>query len=112
MTMMDVGVVRMRVRHRIVPVRMRVRFLAVPFELVHMAMMGIVRVLVRVTRRLVRVRMRVALGDVQPHSGKHQDRGDPEQRARRFGKQQQGYGRAEKRCYRKVRSRARRSQAA
>ena len=77
MAMMDVGVVRMRMRQPNVLMRMRVGPVAVRFEVVRVAMMGIMRVLVRVAHRLVSVRVSMVLRDVQPDASQHQYRRDP-----------------------------------
>ena len=77
-TMMDVGIVPMRVRQFIVPVSMRMGLLAIPFDVVRVQMMGIVCVFVRVAGGLVRVLVRMVFRDVQPDSGQHQECGDPE----------------------------------
>ena len=89
MAMMDVRIVRMRMRQPIMPMRMCMVILAVPFEVVSVAVMGIVRVLVSMLHRLVRVPMRVVLRNVQPDACEHQYRGDPEKSPGYAGEQQQ-----------------------
>ena len=75
---MQVGVVRVAVRETAMPVRMGVRFAAVPREAVAMLVMLIVRVRMRVLDRLVHVVVLMALRQVQPHAERHERRGDPE----------------------------------
>jgi len=68
MTVMTIRVVQMAVAQRRVLVEMRVRFLAVPREIVCMSMVFVVHVTVCMGERLVFVRMRVTLGEMQPGS--------------------------------------------
>ncbi|WP_426688899.1 hypothetical protein [Rhodanobacter ginsengiterrae] len=56
----------MTVRHGLVDMRMGVRLLAVPREIVRVLMMGVVAMAVVVCQRLMRVLMLVALAGVQP----------------------------------------------
>ena len=74
----QVGVMRMRMHERCVVVRMGVRFAAIPFEIVRMLMVRVVDMQVRVVHRLVRVGVFVVLGDVQPHTERHERPRDPE----------------------------------
>ena len=87
----QVGVVRMRVRQRLVPVRMHVRLVAVPGEGMLVPVVFVVHVSVIVRHRFVRVFVHVALGEVQPHTEGHQSARDPEERRRA------GSGRARRR---------------
>ena len=81
---MQVGVMRMRVHQRIVPVAMGMRLAAVPVEVVRVTVMRVVQVLVLVLQHLVGMFMRVALREVQPYPEPHQDPGEPEDRVRAF----------------------------
>ena len=75
---MQVGIVRMAVRHPAVAMRMRMRLVSLPREAVPMLMVIIVRVRMRMLDRLVHVLMLVALREVQPHAERHERGGDPE----------------------------------
>src|SRR5882762_5203188 len=87
--MMDIWKVRMAVIEGIVLVSVRVRLGTVPSKIVLMAMMLVVRVGVNVRQRLVLVQVPVALGEMQRHAGRHQDRRDPERRVRRLAEQRE-----------------------
>ena len=78
MLVMDIWIVRVTVRQRLMGVRMRMRLAATPFEIVRMLVMGIMHVLVRVRDRFMSVRVLMALGQVQPHAGAHQRSREPE----------------------------------
>ena len=88
-SVMDVGEVRMGVHKRLVPVRMAVRLLTVPRDIVRVLVMLVVTVAVLVFERFVFVRVFVALAQVQPDADCHQHAGNPEREARPLGKQQQ-----------------------
>jgi len=77
----------MAVVEGIVLVSVRVRLGAVPGKVVLMAMMLVVRVGVNVRQRLVPVQVPVALGEMQRHAGRHEERRDPEQCVRRLAEQ-------------------------
>lgn len=68
MSMMDVGIVRVPVRQRFVPMQMRVRLLAVPREVVRMPMMLVGTVAMRMNEHFVHVLMLVTLAQVQPYA--------------------------------------------
>ena len=70
--MVHVRIVRVNVGERRVDVRMDVRFLAVPGEVVGVLMMVIVRVGVRMFLQLVLVPVSMALCQVQPDAGSHE----------------------------------------
>ena len=74
--MMNVREVRVQVRQRRMPVRMRVWLAAIPGEIVRMLMVVVVRVAVSVLDGFVRVFMLMKLGQVQPYSHGHQRTGD------------------------------------
>ena len=76
--MMNIWEMRMRVRDWCMPVRMHMRLLAVPFEIVFVLMMFVMTVPVVMLQHLVRMRMVVPLADMQPDAEGHQRRGDPE----------------------------------
>ena len=74
MTVMQVGIMRMIVRHRLVAMHMRVRLAAVPREIVFMLMMQVVGMMVVMGERLVRVPVRVPLRQAQRNAGRHHRR--------------------------------------
>ena len=77
---MDVGVVRVAVGNGIVCVRMRMRFGAIPREIVGVLVMDVMHVAVGMGDGFVRVHVLVAFGQVQPHADAHQYGGNPEER--------------------------------
>ncbi len=79
---MNVRVMRMLVRDWFVPVRVRMRFAAIPIELMGMLMMFVMRMSMLMLDRLVRVFMLMRLSQVQPDAEGHQRTGPPEMRAR------------------------------
>jgi len=64
----DVREVRVAVHHGPMPVRVRMRFPAVPLELMVVVVMLVVRVAVGVVQRLVGMRVLVPLAHVQPYA--------------------------------------------
>lgn len=62
--MMDVGIVRVTVGQRFMRMRVGVRFLAFPVEIMQVLVMGIVNVPMGVGDRLMRMHVLVALGQV------------------------------------------------
>ena len=78
MLVVDIRIVRMAMGQRGVGVLVRVRFAPVPVEIVYVLVMFVVHVAVGMRDRLVRMQMLVAFGQVQPHAGSHQRRGQPE----------------------------------
>ena len=85
----QVGVVRMRVHQRCVPVVVRVRLTPVPAEIVSVPVMRVVGVRMLVIHRFVRMLVRMVLGHVQPYAGGHQCRGDSERSVWAFAEQRQ-----------------------
>ena len=71
-TMVQVGVVRVPVRQRLVRVHVGVRLAGIEARLVPVAVVLVVPVAVGVRERFVAVLVLVALGQVQPDSGGHQ----------------------------------------
>lgn len=78
MPVVQVGIVRMRVHHRFVPVHMRVRLAIAPRKVVRVPVVRVVDVRVGVLDRLVLVQVLVALDEMQPDPERHQGGGDPE----------------------------------
>ena len=68
---MDIGEVRMRVHERVVFVRMAVRLLAVPREIVPVLVMLVVTMPMLVLERFVFMRVFVAFAQVQPDADRH-----------------------------------------
>ncbi len=75
---MYIRVMRVPVHERLMDVLVRVRLVPIPVEGVLMLMMGIVTMGMGVGEALVSVLVLVHLGQVQPHSGRHQRRRQPE----------------------------------
>jgi hypothetical protein len=103
----DVGVVRMRVPHRLVAVPVRVRL---PRHVVRAMRMLVVRV--GVLERLVRVPVLVMLGEVQPEPETHEGGGGEEERRHRFVPEQNAECGADERGEREVGAGACRAQIA
>ena len=61
---MNIRVVRVAVHQPLVTVRMAVRLVSVPHEVVRMAVMIVVHVAVRMLQRFVNMRVHVALADM------------------------------------------------
>ena len=74
--MMNIGVVRVSVLNRVVPVRVGMRLLTVPLGGVLMLMVRVVDVGVFVFQGSVAVPMRVYFGKVQPYARDHEQSGD------------------------------------
>jgi len=72
MPVMDIRKVRMSVDHRVVLVRMGVRFAPVPRKIVAMPVMLVMPVRVLVRHRLVRMHMFMAFGEMQIDAQRHQ----------------------------------------
>ena len=68
----DVGVVRMLMRHRRVLMKMRVGLLRVPCEVMRMLMVRIVAVRMPMRQGKMGVRVLMMLGQMQPHPKRHQ----------------------------------------
>lgn len=76
MLVVNVGVVRMVVRHRFVPMRVRVADIRGNRRRMRVPVMFVMRVFVLVLQRLVGMHMLVPLREVQPHARGHQGTGD------------------------------------
>ena len=86
-TMMYVRHVRMAVYRGVVPVRMGMRFAAIPIEVMTMPMMLVMDMFMGVRHGFVRMKVRMALCQMQPDSRSHQHAGCPKPRARRIAQQ-------------------------
>jgi len=75
----NVRVVRMLVRQRFMPMRMRVWFATLPGKFVLMPVMLVMVVVVSMLQRLVRVLVLMPFANMQPDAKRHQRRGNPEQ---------------------------------
>ena len=78
MPVMNIREMRVRMRDRRMGMRMGVRLVAIPREIVFVPVMRVVPMTMRVVQRGVRVRMLVTFADVQPDTQGHQGRGHPE----------------------------------
>lgn len=78
MLMMDVRVMRMAVGDRRMGVLVGMRLVPVPVEIVRVLMMLVMHVAMGVGDSLVGVQVFVALGEVQPDTGRHQRGSQPE----------------------------------
>ena len=96
-TVMNVGKVRMLVRHWLVNVRMRMRFTRVNAGCVLMLMMFVVSMAMRVFQKRVLMRVRVSLGQMKPHAARHESGSGPERALYRFAQKWQRHQRADKR---------------
>ena len=86
---MDIGEVRMRMHERVVFVRMAMRFLAIPAEIVPVLVMLVVTMAMLMLERFVFMRVFVAFAQVQPDADRHQAARNPERQVGSFGEQQQ-----------------------
>ena len=97
--MMNIWEMRMRMRDGNVAMRMSMRFLTVPLEIMLVLVMFIVTVPMSVLQRAMGMRMIVALADMQPDAERHQGRCNPEEERRQFGPEDQRERDAEQRRY-------------
>ena len=107
---MGIREVRMAVGHRLVPVRMAMLCAGRHWRIVRVVVMGIavaVHVFVRMLDRFVAMHMFMALGQMQPDTGSHENRRDGELRRDGIAQQDDRKGRAEERCHGKISARAR-----
>ena len=95
--MMNVRIVRVAMAERLMLVSVRVRFGAVPVEVVPVAMMLVVKMGVNMGERFVPVQVLVVFGEVQGNASRHQNRGSPEPGVRRLAEQRKRQRRADKR---------------
>ena len=82
MAVMNVRIVRMLVRHGLMPVKVRVRFVAIPVGIMRVLMMLIMRVRMGVFQQLMCMLMIMRFGQVQPYAQGHQRASPPEMSAR------------------------------
>ena len=109
MPVMQIRVMWVAVFQRLMDVRMGVRFVAVPWEIVRVLVVLVVDVAMVVFEQFVLMFVRVAFADVQPYADGHQSAGDPEREPGGFVQQQQGKRCANEWRSRKVRASARRA---
>jgi len=86
---MDVRIVRVNVRDRLMHMWVGVRFTAIPREIVRVLVVIIVAMTMLMGERIVCMLVRVALVDVQPDAHRHQGTGQPEGEVWMVGEQQQ-----------------------
>ena len=84
--MVDVRVVFVRMLQLRVAVGVHMRLCAVPAGVVRVLMVRIVTMGMGVIHRFMRMRVLMALGQMQPDTGRHQQRSRPEQAAGLFAK--------------------------
>ena len=70
--MVGIGIVRMLVRHRFVPMRVDMRLVLIHAKLVSMLVVFLVDVAVLMLEQGVGVSMPVVFGEVEPYSGRHE----------------------------------------
>ena len=85
--MVDVREVGVLVRHHSVCVPMRVRLGALPFEVVLMLVVAVMRMAMGVCQRLMQMFVIMLLGQVQPDPQGHETASQPERRRGGFAKQ-------------------------
>jgi len=107
MLMVDVRIMWLTVRDRFVGVRVRMRLVAIPFEIVRMLVMRIVHMAMRVGYRVMGVQVLVVLGQVEPYARAHQHRRHPERRRGMVAEGQYRDRCSHERCRRKIRAGAR-----
>ncbi len=73
--MMDIRVVRMLVIHHIVHMRMRVRFLTLPFVVVRMLVMDVMAMWMLVSQGRMMVPVPMPFAEMQPYPRRHQKSG-------------------------------------
>lgn len=88
MPVVDVRKVRVAMHQRIVHMRMGVRFLAVPREIMRVLVMFVVAMAMIMRQRFMRVLVSMTLADVQPNAHRHQCTGQPERKARVLSEEQ------------------------
>ena len=89
MAMMQIRKMRVRMRHRFMPVWMGMRLAVIALEIVGMLVMLVMRVQVFVFQYLVLMQVFVTLADMQPDPERHQAAGTPEAEAGYLSQQQQ-----------------------
>ena len=78
MPVMNIWEMRVRVGDRCMGMRMSMRLVAVPREIVLVLVMRVVPMTMRVIQRGMRVRMLGTFADVQPDTQRHEGSGHPE----------------------------------
>lgn len=71
MLVVDIRIMRVTVRDRFVGMRVRMRLLAIPLEIVRVLVMRVVHMAMGVGHRFVGVQVLVVLGQVQPYARAH-----------------------------------------
>jgi len=88
MPVVDVRKVRVAMHQRIVHMRMGVRFLAVPWEVMRVLVMFVVAMAMIVSQWLMRVLVSMTFADMQPNTHRHQCTGQPERKVWVLSEQQ------------------------
>ena len=97
-SMMNVREVGVLVGHHSVRMPMRVRLGALPFEVVLMLVVAVMRMVMRMGQRLMQMFVIMLLGQVQPDPQGHKTTSQPERRRGGFAKQPQRQCGANKGC--------------
>jgi len=84
MLVMDVRIVCVAMFQRLVAMRVRVRLIATPVEIMCVLVVAVVTMVVNVLQRRMLVGVFMVFGQVQPHAGRHQHRRHPEGGGGRF----------------------------
>ena len=90
MPVVDVRHMGMTVRERLMPMRMGMRFLSIPWKVMPVLVMLIMHMAVRMDRRLMGMDVLMLFGQMQPDSACHQRTGEPEAATGRLVQQSQG----------------------
>lgn len=87
---MNIGIVRVLMGQWRMPMKMAVRLLSVPGEIMLMLMVLIVAMGMRVFQCIVQVFVLVPLSEMEPHTQRHQGGGQPEQDVWHFRPENEG----------------------
>lgn len=89
MPVVDIRKVRVAMHQWIVHMRMGVRFLAVPREIMRVLVMFVVAMAMIMRQRLMRMLVSMTLADMKPNTHSHQHPGHPERKAWVLSEQKQ-----------------------
>ena len=112
MAMVNVGIVRMPVHHRRVPVPVAVRLAGRCTWIVSMLVVGVVAVAVLVLQRFMGVLVLMPLGEMQPEAERHKEARDHEVGRNGLAEQGDGEDRAHERRQREIGAGPRRAEMA
>ena len=112
MPMMEIGIVRMPVHYRFMPVPVIVRLARRIVRPVHMMMVLVMRMTMLMFHRSVRMLVLVTFGQMQPQANRHERTSHHQPNRQRLVEHCQREQRADERSQRKIGSRARRPEIA